>query len=69
MQSFKNGTKVCGGMGYVVEGLRTSLGCEDVWIGVLVQCYTECNTQEVFIPLKSVLTKPRNEGIMPRVTR
>ena len=25
--------------------------------------------QEVFIPLQSMLTKPRNEGIMPGVTR
>ena len=42
---FENGTKVCGGMGYAVEGLRTSLGRGDVWIGVLVQCYMECNNK------------------------
>ena len=39
--SSKNGTKVCGWMGYVVEDFRMSHG--DVWIGVPVRCYTECN--------------------------
>ena len=53
MQSSKNGTKVCGWMGYAVEGLRTSSGRGDAWIGVSVQCYMECNrksisTQEYF---------------------
>ena len=37
-------TKVCGGTGYAVEDFRTSLGRGEAWIGVLVQCYTECNT-------------------------
>ena len=45
MWSSENGTKVCGWMGYAVEGLRTSSGRGDVWIRVLVQCYTECNTK------------------------
>ena len=31
-------------MGYVVGGLGTSLGHGEVWIGVPVWCYTECNT-------------------------
>ena len=44
MQSSENGTKVCGWMGYAVEGLRTSSGHGDVWIRVPVQCYTECNS-------------------------
>ena len=44
MQSSKNGTKVCGWMGYMVGDLRTSSGHGDVWIGVLVRYYTECNT-------------------------
>ena len=44
MQSSKNGTKVCGWMGYAVEDLRISSGREDVWIGVLVRCYMECNS-------------------------
>ena len=44
MWSSENGTKVCGGMGYMVEGFRTSSGREDVWIGVPVRCYTPCNT-------------------------
>ena len=43
MRSSKNGTKVCGWMGYAVGDLRMSLGHGDVWIGVLVRCYTECN--------------------------
>ena len=47
MRSSKNGTKVCGWMGYTVEGLRTSLGHGDMWIGVPVQCYMECNTLTV----------------------
>ena len=29
MWSSENGTKVCEGMGYVVEGLRMSSGCGD----------------------------------------
>ena len=37
-------TKVCGGMRYAVGDFRTSLGRGDVWIGVLVQCYMECNS-------------------------
>ena len=41
-----NRTKVCGWMGYTVGDLRTSSGYGDVWIGVLVRCYTECNTLE-----------------------
>ena len=36
-------TKVCGRAGYVVEDFRMSLGCGDMWIGVPVRCYTECN--------------------------
>ena len=36
MWGSENGTKVCGWMGYVVEGFRTSSGRGDVWIGVLV---------------------------------
>ena len=36
-------TKVCGGMGYVVEDFRMSLGSGNAWIGVPVWCYTECN--------------------------
>ena len=44
MQSSKNRTKVCGWMGYAVEGLRMSSGHGDIWIGVPVQCYTECNS-------------------------
>ena len=41
----KTETKVCGGAGYVVEDFRKSLGRGDVWIGVPVRCYTECNKQ------------------------
>ena len=48
MWSFKNRTKVCGWMGYAVEDLRISSGREDVWIGVLVRCYMECNTLGLF---------------------
>ena len=44
MQSSKNRTKVCGWMGYVAGDLRTSLGHGDVWIGVPVWYYTECNS-------------------------
>ena len=40
----KTETKVCGGVGYTVEDFRMSLGHGDVWIGVPVWCYTECNT-------------------------
>ena len=47
MRSSKNGTKICGWMGYVVEDLRTSLGHGDAWIGVLVQCYMECNKSPI----------------------
>ena len=43
MWSSKNRTKVCGWMGYMVGDLSTSLGHEDVWIGVPVWCYMECN--------------------------
>ena len=32
-------------MGYAVGGLGTSLGCGEVWIGVPVRCYTECNSK------------------------
>ena len=39
-------TEVCGWMGYVVGDLRTSSGHGEVWIGVPVQCYTECNTSQ-----------------------
>ena len=42
-RSFKNRTKVCGWMRYTVGDLRTSSGRGDVWIGVPVRCYTECN--------------------------
>ena len=45
--SSENITKVCGWMGYVVEDLRTSSGCGEVWIGVPVRCYTECNNMRV----------------------
>ena len=41
MRSSENGTFVDGW--YVVEGLRTSSGRGDAWIGVPVRCYTECN--------------------------
>ena len=44
MWSSENGTKVCGWMGYAVEDLGTSSGHGDVWIGVPVRCYMECNT-------------------------
>ena len=44
MWSSKNRTKVCEWMGYAVEDLRMSSGCGDVWIGVPVWCYTECNS-------------------------
>ena len=33
--------------GYGVGDLRTSLGHGDVWIGVPVWCYIECNMFEV----------------------
>ena len=39
----KTETKFFGGTGYVVEVFRMSLGCGDMWIGVPVRCYTECN--------------------------
>ena len=45
-RSSENRTKVCGWMGYVVGDLRTSLGPGEVWIGVLVWCYMECNSQQ-----------------------
>ena len=48
MWSSKNGTKVCGWMGYAVEDSRTSSGCGDTWIGVLVRCYMECNKDYIF---------------------
>ena len=43
MRSSENRTKVCGWMGYVVGGLGTSSGHGEVWIGVPVRCYTECD--------------------------
>ena len=43
MWSSENRTKVCGWMGHAVGDLRTSLGHGDVWIGVPVRCYMECN--------------------------
>ena len=42
-RSSKNRTKVCRWMGYMVGDLRTSSGHGEVWIGVLVRCYMECN--------------------------
>ena len=36
-------TKVCGGTGYTVEDFRMTLGRRDMWIGVPVRCYMECN--------------------------
>ena len=36
-------------MGYTVGDLRTSLGHGDVWIGVLVRCYTECNMASAYM--------------------
>ena len=45
--SSENRTKVCGWMGYAVGDLRTSLGPGEVWIGVLVRCYMECNIWSV----------------------
>ena len=36
-------SKVCGGWDTRWK-FRTSLGHGDMWIGVPVQCYTECNT-------------------------
>ena len=40
-RSFENRTKVCKWMGYAVGDLRTSLGHGEVWIRVLVRCYTD----------------------------
>ena len=34
-------------MGHTVGGLRVSLGHGEVWIGVLVWCYMECNSRSV----------------------
>ena len=34
-------------MGYAVGDLGTSLGHGEVWIGVSVWCYTECNNRGV----------------------
>ena len=48
MRSSKNRTKVCGWMGYVVGDLRMSSGHRDMWIRVLVRCYTECNKRIVY---------------------
>ena len=45
--SSENRTKVCGWMGYTVGDLRMSSGHGDMRIGVLVQCYMECNTYGV----------------------
>ena len=44
-RSPENRTKVCEWMGYVVGDLGTSLGHGEVWIGVPVQCYMECNIE------------------------
>ena len=43
MRRSKNRTKVSGWMGYAVGDFKTSLGHGEVWIGVPVRCYTECN--------------------------
>ena len=43
-RSSKNRIEVCGWMGHVIGDLRVSLGHGEVWIGVPVQCYMECNT-------------------------
>ena len=43
----KTETKVCEGTGYAVGDFRTSLGCGNMWIGVPVQCYTECNNKGI----------------------
>ena len=32
-------------MGHALGGLRVSLGHREGWIGVPVQCYTECNIE------------------------
>ena len=48
MRSSENRTKVCGWMGHMVGDLRTSSGHGEVWIGVLVRCYTECNITPLF---------------------
>ena len=53
MWSSKNGTKVCGWMGYALGDLRTSSGHGDVWIRVPVQCYTECNNCKCCITSQS----------------
>ena len=45
VRSSENRTKVCGWMGYMVGDLRMSSGYGDVWIGVPVWCYMECNTR------------------------
>ena len=42
---FQNRTKVCEWMAYAVGDLRKSLGHGEVWIGVPVRCYMECNTR------------------------
>ena len=47
MRSSKNRTKVCGWMGYAVGDLGTSLDHGEVWIGVPVRCYMECNSTVV----------------------
>ena len=47
--SFKNRTKVYGWMGYTVGGLGTSSGHGEVWIRVPMRCYTECNTELLYI--------------------
>ena len=44
MWSSENRTKVCEWMGYAIGDLRTSSGYGEVWIGVLVWCYMECNS-------------------------
>ena len=49
----KTETKVCGGTGYMAGDFRTSLGHGDVWIGVLVRCYTERSTLLLSVGLQT----------------
>ena len=74
-RSSENRTKVCGWMGYAVGDLRTSLGHGEVWIGVLVQCYTECNSwkgygaaDDLWIPAKEAVGAKCVTVVTPRVT-
>ena len=55
MQSSENRTKICGWMGYTVGDLRMSWGHGDVWIGVPVRCYTECNTHAATVSSPQLL--------------